>query len=173
MNKFGINEARDSCYGAAAALTYWVFRCRDRAKSPAMGLKTWQFLESSIKNSAEVSTTMEDYLQRLSDALISHLRPKELMWIVQPTEKILRVGVDGEIQERDSDQNLSIYSWQSILDAIAMDGYTEWDVLELCRTRASIIQVLCKLRFEVDKALDKEEIEEDSIETEAIEVKSP
>jgi hypothetical protein len=42
---FGIQNAADSAYGLATALSYWVFKCRDRAKSPAMGTKTWTFLE--------------------------------------------------------------------------------------------------------------------------------
>ena len=164
--KFGINEARDGCYGAAACLSYWVFRCRDKQKSPAMGTKTWTFLESAIQNSAEVSSTLEDYLQNLSNQLIANLRPAELTWIVQPTERIIRVGDGSEILEIDSDKNLNIYSWRDILSAIAIEGFSEWDVLELCRTKASIIQVLCRLRFEVDRALGKETVEELAIEVE-------
>lgn len=165
--KFGINEARDGCYGASACLSYWVFRCRDKQKSPAMGVKTWTFLESAIQNSAEVSSTLEDYLQNLSNQLIANLRPAELTWIVQPTERIIRVGNGDEILEIDSDKQLNIYSWRDILSSIAMEGFSEWDVLELCRTKASIIQVLCRLRFEVDRALGKETVEELSIEVEA------
>jgi hypothetical protein len=162
--KFGINDARDACYGASTALSYWVFRCRDRQKSPAMGTKTWTFLESAIQNSAEISTTIEDYLQSLSNQLIANLRPSELVWIVQPTEKIIRLNAIGEIQELNQDQDLNIYSWQEIIKAIAIEGFSEWDILELCRTKASIIQVLCRLRFETDRALGKEIIEEPFIE---------
>lgn len=165
--KFGINEARDGCYGASACLSYWVFRCRDKQKSPAMGTKTWTFLESAIQNSAEVSSTLEDYLQNLSNQLIANLRPAELTWIVQPTERIIRVGNGDEILEIDSDKQLNIYSWRDILSSIAMEGFSEWDVLELCRTKSSIIQVLCRLRFEVDRALGKETVEELAIEVEA------
>lgn len=161
MNKFGIEEARDGCYGAAAALSYWVFRCRDRAKSPAMGTSTWTFLESSIQNAAEVSTTIEDYLQKLSDSLIAHLRPKELVWIVQPDITIQRVMNTGEILELDIDQDLPIYSWSEIIQAIAPEGFSEWDVLELCRTKAAIIQVLCRLRFERDRAIGRAELLEE------------
>lgn len=157
---FGINDARDSCYGASAALTYWVFRCRDKTKSPAMGTKTWTFLESAIQNSAEVSTTIEDYLQHLCNQLVSNLRPSELIWIVQPSSKIIRVNDIGEIQELNTDQSLNFYSWRDILNTLSIDGFSEWDVLELCRTKASIIHVLVRLRFEMDRALGKEQIEE-------------
>lgn len=163
---FGIGNCADSAYGLAAALSYWVFKCRDRGKSPAMGTKTWTFLESAIQNSAEVSTTMEDYLQRLSNALISHLRPAVLTGIVQPEQRILRVTADlSEIQELNQDEALVFVGWHDLLDAIAKDGFTEWDVLELCRTRAAILQVLCRLRFEEDRALGQD-APEDTIEVE-------
>jgi len=169
MQKFGIEESRDSCYAAAAALSYWVFRCRDKGKSPAMGKNTWTFLESSIQNAAEVSTTTEDYLQKLSNSLIAHLRPKELVWIVQPDIVIQRVTANGEIMELDRDQDLAIYSWAEILQAIAPEGFSEWDVLELCRTKPAIIQVLCRLRFERDRAIGQAELleEENTIEVTA------
>lgn len=158
--KFGINDARDTCYGCASALSYWVFRCRDKNKTPSMGTNTWTYFESSIQNSAEISTTIEDYVQNLSNKLVSRLRPKELIWIVQPTEKIVRLNDVGEILELNVDQDLSLYSWQNMIKEIEPDGFSEWDVLELCRTKSSIIQVLCRLRFEQDRALGKETVED-------------
>ncbi len=170
MDKFGINHCKDSAYGAAAALTYWVFRCRDKQKSPAMGTKTWTFLESSIQNSAETATCLEDYLQSLSDRLISHLRPAELTWVVKPSQRVLRVSQDGAtVQELDSDQELILIGWRDILEQLKPDGFSEWDVLELCRRKASIIQVLVRLRFEDDRLLGKETVEE-FLEVEAINV---
>lgn len=155
MNQYyGIANCRDRAYGVAAALSYWVFKCRDRNKSPAMGTKTWTFFESSIQNSAQVATDLEGYLQRLCDSLISHMRPVELTKIIQPKQRILRINEDiSEIQEMNSDINLAFVGWRDLLDDIARDGFSEWDVLELCRYRASIIQVLCRLRFEEDKAI--------------------
>jgi hypothetical protein len=161
MRIFGIPQAKDKCYATAVALSYWAFRCRDRSKSPAMGTKTWTYLESSIQNSAQVSTCLEDYLQNLCNKLISHLRPAELTYILQPEQVIYRVNKDGsEIQQRDQDQDLVFMGWGDLLEAIAPDGFSEWDVLELCRTRASIIQVLCRLRFEEDRALGKADVED-------------
>ena len=154
---YGISQVKDKCYAMASALTYWTFKCRDRSKSPAMGTKTWTYLESSIRNSAEISTCLEDYLQHLCDKLQSHLRPAELTKILQPEQRIMRVNADGsEIQELDSDQSLIFLGWQDLLIDIATEGFSEWDVLELCRTRASIIQVLCRLRFEEDKKLGQD-----------------
>lgn len=127
-----------------------------------MGTTTWTFFESSIQNSAEISTTIEDYLQNLCDKLVAHLRPKELIWVVQPSQIIVRVADTGEIQEMEADQNLALYSWQDMIRAIAPEGFKEWDVLELCRTKAAIIQVLCRLRFEQDRALGKAELSEDT-----------
>lgn len=167
---FGISNASSPAYGLAAALSYWVFTCRDRQKSPAMGTRTWTFLESSIQNSAQVSTTLEDYLQRLCNALQSHLRPAVLTDIVQPQQRIIRVNADlSEIQELTSEQALPFIGWRDLLDSIAPDGFTEWDVLELCRNRPAIIQVLCRLRFEDDRATGND-TPDDVWEVEATEV---
>lgn len=166
----GMPQCRDRCYGAAAALTYWVFKCRDRGKSPAMGTKTWTYLESSIRNSAEASVTVEEYLQKLSDKLMSHLRPVELTKILQPQQRIMRMNFDGsELQELDADQALIFEGWQDLLTLIAQDGFNEWDLLELCRAKTTIVQVICRLRFEEDRALGQDAPEE-TIEVEAINV---
>lgn len=170
MRFYGISQARDRSYAAAAALTYWVFRCRDRRRSPAMGTKTWIYLESSIRNSAETSTCLEDYLQSLADKLVSHLRPAELTWIIQPQQRILRVNIDGTvIQELESDRALTFMGWHDLLEDIKPEGYSEWDMLELCRTKTGIINVLVRLRFEEDRALGRSEPEE-AIEVEAVNV---
>lgn len=167
---YGIGNCKDQSYGVAAALTYWVFKCRDRVKSPAMGVKTWSFLESSIQNSAEVSTCIEDYLQRLSTSLISHLRPAELSKIIKPEQRIIRVNADlSEVQELTSDEQIAFVGWHDLLNDIAPHGFSEWDVLELCRTKATIIQVLCRLRFEDDRALGQD-TPDDILEVEAISV---
>ncbi|MFM6203327.1 MAG: hypothetical protein ACKPE1_30055, partial [Dolichospermum sp.] len=150
--------------------TYWVFKCRDRKRSPAMGTKTWTYFEASIRNSAEISTKLEDYLQRLCDKLISQLRPVELTKIIQPTQRILRVNKDAtEIKELSVDQNLVFMGWLDLLTDIAPEGFTEWDILELLRTKSGIIQVLCRLRFEEDRSLGIDEPEE-FIEVEATDV---
>jgi len=167
---YGIGNAKDRCYGLAAALTYWVFKCRDRAKSPAMGTKTWTFLESSIQNSAEVSTCIEDYLQRLSTALISHLRPAELTKIVNPEQRIIRVNADlTEMQELTTDEHLAFLGWHDLLDDIAQDGFEEWHVLEVCRSKSMVIHVLCRRRFEDDRALGQD-TPDDFLEVEATHV---
>lgn len=169
-NYYGIPQTRDQSYGVAACVTYWAFKCRDRRKSPAMGTKTWTYLESSIRNSAEISSNLEDYLQRLCDKLCSQLRPVELTKIINPTQRILRVNEDAtEIKELPIDQNLVFMGWLDLLADIAPHGFTEWDVLELLRTKAGIIHVLCRLRFEEDRALGMDEPEE-FIEVEAINV---
>ena len=161
MQIYGIAQARDKCYALATALSYWVFKCRDRRTSPAMGTKTWTYLESSIRNSAEVSTTIEEYLQQISGKLKSHLRPAVLTGIIQPQQRIIRMNADGsEIQELEGDQDTLFMGWHDLLDDIAPDGFTEWDVLELCRSKASIIQVLCRLRFEDDRLLGQDTPEE-------------
>lgn len=161
MGFYGISQSKDRGYALSAALSYWVFKCRDRGRSPAMGTKTWTFLESSIQNSAEISTSIEDYLQRLATALVSHLRPNVLTGIVKPAQRIMRVNADlTEIQELEADQSLVFVGWHDLLADAARDGYTEWDILDLCRSRAAIIQVLCRLRFEEDRATGQENVDD-------------
>ena len=97
---YGISQCKDHAYGVAAALSYWVFRCRDKSKSPAMGTKTWTYLESSIQNSAEISTCIEDFLQILSNKLIASLRPLNLptrqnirQWLLNPLEPPFTIAI--------------------------------------------------------------------------------
>lgn len=161
MKNYGIAQAKDKCYAAATVLTYWVFKCRDRQRTSAMGTKTWTYLETSICNSAEISTCLEDYLQNLCSKLNSHLRPAELTKIIKPEQRIIRINSqDEEIQELNSDKDLIFLGWQDLLVDVSKDGFTEWDVLEVCRSRASIIQVLCRLRFEEDRALGQENLDD-------------
>lgn len=159
---YGMNQTRDRCYGVAAALSYWVFKCRDKRKSPAMGTKTWTYLESSIRNSAEISASLETYLGKLSDKLVSHLRPVELSRIINPEQRIIRVNQTNlEIQELNQiDDHLKFMGWLDLIADIKPHGFTEWDVLDLCRTNAGIIQVICRLRYEEDKAVGMDEPEE-------------
>lgn len=165
---YGIYSAADRAIGLAAALTYWVFRCR-KSTSPAMGIKTWTFLESSIKNAAQSTTTIEGYLQRLSDYLHAHLRPAVLTEIVQPEQRIVRINNDlSEIKEMEADKGLVFVSWLGLLDDAAQDGFTEWDILDTLRTRPTIIQVLCRIRFEEDRAMGKEVEPEEPIDVDVL-----
>ena len=170
MKHYGIKETRDRSYAVAACLTYWVFKCRDRKHSPAMGVNTWTFLESSVRNSAEISTNLEDYLQALCDKLFSHLRPFELTKIINPSQRILRINEDAtEIKELPVDKQLVFMGWLDLLEDAKPYGFSEWDVLEILRTKAGIIQVLCRLRFEEDKALGLD-VPDEFIEVEATNV---
>ncbi|UFP97190.1 hypothetical protein [Gloeobacter morelensis] len=160
---WGIGHARDHLYAAAAGLTYWVFRCRDTAHSPAVGTRTWVYLESAIRNSSETAATLEDYLCHLAASLVAHLRPVELVWVVRPQMVILRAqpstsGEISEIQKIDSDCDgpLVFLGWRDMLSFLAVQGRHEDDLIDLLRTRYQVIAVLVRLRFEEDRALGKE-----------------
>lgn len=159
----GINQASNSCYAVAALLSYWVFDCRDRKRSPAMGTDTWRYLESSIRNSAEISANLEDYLQNMCDKLQSHLIPERLTRILHPSQQISRFG-EGQIETFGTEVFPAIIGWQDLLGVVGPDGFTEWDILELCRAKPAIIQVLCRFRFEDDKVLKSVGALEDVIE---------
>lgn len=159
---YGIPSVSDPTTAIAASLTYWVFRCRDRDKSPAMGLKTWEYLQSSIRNAAIPSRDVDDYLQNLCNKLIvAHLRPAELTWILQPEQVVLRArrnpdGTLGDIQERESDQVLVFTGWQDLLEELKPQGITDRHILKLCREKPHIIATYCRVRFEEDRALGKD-----------------
>lgn len=167
MTYYGISQARDRLYGAAAALTYWVFKSRDRRKSPAMGVKTWTFLESSIQNAAMSASTVEDYLQNLCNLLQSRLIPEVLLNVVEPKIRMVRFNTENqEIIETDQ-QKVIIYGWGDILTDLNSQGSSEWELLELCRQKPAIVQVLCRFRFEEDKETNQD-LPNEIIEVEAI-----
>lgn len=155
IKHYGISQARDRLYGAAAALTYWVFKSRDRRKSPAMGVKTWTFLESSILNAAMSASTVEDYLQNLCNLLQSRLIPQVLVSVVEPKIRMMRYNTETE-EIIEPDQSIIIYGWGDIINDLAAHGFSEWELLELCRQKPAIIQVLCRFKFEEDKATDQD-----------------
>jgi hypothetical protein len=74
MRHYGIPQTRDKSYGVAACLTYWVFKCRDRKKSLAMGTKTWTYLVLPIANNSKptepmTQTTLEPQQTDLEDSV--------------------------------------------------------------------------------------------------------
>jgi len=168
MKYYNISQARDRLYGAAAALTYWVFKSRDRRKSPAMGVKTWTFLESSILNASMSSSTVEDYLQNLCNLLHSRLIPQVLVSVVDPKIKMMRYNTENEeIIEPTTKPDTIIYGWGDMITDFNSHGLSEWELLELCRQKPAIIQVLCRFRFEEDKATEQD-LPGEIIEVEAI-----
>ena len=156
---YGI-ETEDKATALASALSYWVFRCRDKAKSPAMGLKTWEYFQSSIKNAAIPSRDIDDYIEALTNKLIvAHLNPKEWTRIVSPNQVILRASVNldgsmGDIQQVDSDQSLQWLGWQDILNSLKPEGIGDRHILNMCKSKPHIITTFCRVRFECDRALN-------------------
>jgi len=127
MKYYNISQARDRLYGAAAALTYWVFKSRDRRKSPAMGIKTWTFLESSILNAAMSSSTVEDYLQNLCNLLHSRLIPQVLVSVVEPKIKMMRYDIETEEIVEPTKSDIIIYGWSDIITDLNSHGLSEWE----------------------------------------------
>ena len=166
---YGI-DTDDKVTALASALSYWVFRCRDKARSPAMGLKTWEYYQSSIQNAAIPSRDIDSYLENLCKRLIvPHLNPKEWTRIIAPSQVVMRASVNadgsmGDIQQRDSDQHLVWLGWQDILNQLKPEGIADRHILAICRSKPHVITTFCRVRFEVDKALNTP----DTIEVETI-----
>lgn len=169
---YGI-DSEDSVTALASALSYWVFRCRDKAKSPAMGLKTWEYFQSSIKNAAIPSRNIDDYIEALTNKLIvAHLNPKEWTRIISPNQVILRANVNADgglddIKQIDSDQSLQWLGWMDILDTLKLQGIGERHILNACRSKPHIITTFCRVRFECDRALNIPEETENTLDVEA------
>ena len=158
-NMYGI-ETEDKATAIASALSYWVFRCRDKAKSPAMGLKTWEYFQSSIQNAAIPSRSIDDYIENLAKKLIvAHLNPKEWTRIIAPKQVILRASINedgsmGDIQQIDSDQHLQWIGWQDILNSLKPEGIGDRHILNMCKSKPHVITTFCRVRFECDRALN-------------------
>ena len=154
----------------ACALSYWVFRCRDKQRSPAMGLKTWEYFQSSIENSAIPSRNLNDYIVFLSKKLIVPvLKPTEWRRLVKPSQLVMRVSVDadgnmGDLIQTDKDRTLAWESWEQVIKQWTVQyGTTERHVLKQCLTKASIVTVYCRLKHEEDKLQWVNEPEEEAI----------
>lgn len=169
---YGI-ETEDKATAIASALSYWVFRCRDKGKSPAMGLKTWEYFQSSIQNAAIPSRSIDDYIENLAKKLIvAHLNPKEWTRIIAPKQVILRASVNddgsmGDIQQMDSDQHLQWLGWQDILNSLKPEGISDRHILNMCKSKPHVITTFCRVRFECDRALNIPEETENTLDVEA------
>lgn len=162
-------QAKQPEVALATALTYWVFRCRDKAKSPAMGIKTWEYLQSSIKNSAIPSRTLDDYIETLANKLIvPTLKPKEWSFVISPDIRIQRINNEGQIMEFFADQEnlgLKFISWNDILTSLAPQGITDRKILGVCLKYPHIITTYTRVRYEEDKAIGQEEATDIEVET--------
>lgn len=156
-------DTEDVSTALAAALSYWVFRCRDRGKSPAMGLKTWEFFQSSIQNAAIPSRSIEMYIEGMARKLIvPHLNPREWMRIISPIQTTSRIKVTPIVGLDDGPvvNAFDWLGWEEILASLRSQGISDRHILNKCRTAPHIITALCRVRFEYDKELNAPEIVE-------------
>jgi hypothetical protein len=157
--------------GLASALTYWAFRCRDKQRSPAMGIKTWEYLQSSIENAAIPSRSINDYLVHLGKKLIvPTFQPKEWRRLFDSKQVVLRAsrledGSVGDLLEVTTDQAVNWQSWETILKQWGVEfGITERHILKECLTKSQMVSLYCRLKHEEDKLLSTYE-KEDNVET--------
>ena len=183
---YGISNASDRYYGAATALTYSVFKSRDRKNSPVQKKKliVWTILGSRILAAANGADSIEDYLQLLCEGLKSWLNPKELARVVNPESRIFRVNVDAsEIMELNQDTFLNIFGFRDLIEDLASHEVKEFasldedsqqvviqdielKLLDLMRKKYRIIECLCNIKHNIDKELKQEEAIEEYIDVE-------
>jgi hypothetical protein len=159
----------DKPIALASALTYWCFRCRVN-NSPANGLKTWDYMQSSIQNAAIPSRTLNDYIVQLCHKLIvPTLKPQLWRKIVVPTQVVLRAalsddGAIGDLQQLDKDQGMAWQTWEQILDSWKVQyGITERHVLKECLFKPQLVALYVRLKHEEEKALWLNQEEEETI----------
>ena len=147
----------DRITSLAAALSYWVFRCRDNS-SAANGLKTWEYMQSSIQNAATPSRSLSDYLVNLSLKLsVPTLKPNIWRQIVQPNQVVLRAAVSedgslGDLQQFNKDQALAYQDWEQLIHQWRIEyGITERHVLRVCLNRPQIVTLYVRLKHEEEK----------------------
>ena len=150
-------EARDRVQALACSIAYWCFVCRDKNKSAAMGLKTWEYLQSSLVNAAIPSRNLDDFIEQLCKKLtVLHLNPIAYSRIVSPEQRIVRINLDGEIMEYHADQEqekLKWLSWNEILASLQPEGVTYRHVLEQFKKYPSVLVAIIRLRHEEEKVL--------------------
>ena len=153
-------QTNDRSIALAAAITYWVFRCRDKQRSPANGIKTWEYLQSSIENAAIPSRNLNDYIQFFCKKLIvPTLNPKEWTKLINPQQVILRAtknedGSIGELQQLDKDQILIWQGWDEIIKQWNLEfGITDRHILKQCLEKSQIITLYTRVKYEEDKVL--------------------
>lgn len=167
----GISQTPNYKYAIAALLTYWVFKCRDRKHSPAMGEKTWTYLKTSIENAANTAIRLETYIANLQKYLVTeNLRPSELQAIIgnDPANPIVvRLHPEtGEMIEA-NDEKLQGTGWRDLIDyAFKKENCNDRHILDLLRKESSMIQLYCRTKFDEDKLIGLDKTKEDFIDVE-------
>jgi len=154
-------QTHDSRLGYVSALSYWCFLCRDKDKSPAMGIKTWEYFQSSLSNSVIPSSNVLDYIENLSKKLVVlHLNPSIFSKVINPKQRILRINNQDEIVELKEDQEnmkLQWLGWEEILYSLKSQGITDRNILKQIRDYPHVITALVRLRHEEEKELKNTE----------------
>jgi hypothetical protein len=160
-------QTHDSKIGLASALSYWCFLCRDKDKSPAMGIKTWEYFQSSLSNAVIPSGSVSDFIENFSKKLVvNHLNPSVFSRILNPQQKILRINNKDEIVELKQDQEnvkLQWMGWEEILHSLRMQGVTDRHILKQIKDCPHLIAALVRLRHEEEKELKLTEEEENNV----------
>lgn len=177
---YGIRGCTDASTAFISSVTYWVFSCRDKNKTPAQGLDKWSYLGSAIKQSAVTAETIEQYISNLASRLkttapilsryakmLSHEENQRVILFGDRTDS----GIDN-IREYSGLKSMPIYvSPADVLQDLLIQGIHEHDILAIAKpTRLGgkpfVIQMYCQVADQIFgyQPLSEEEV----IEVEAI-----
>lgn len=177
---YGIRGCTDPATAYLSSVTYWVFCCRDRNKTPAQGLDKWSFLGSAIQQAAVTAQSIEQYQANLADRLKATapiLSRYSKMLAHEENQRVILFGTRTEagltdLQEVSDHKNMPIYaSPADVLQDLLAQGVHEAEILSIARpTRLGgkpfVIQMYCQVADQVFGWQPPSE-EENTIEVEA------
>lgn len=136
---YGIPGTNDPATAYAAAITYWVFSCRDKKRSRASGLDKWSRLQTCIQNAAIPAQTIDQYIAQLAERLtVPTLIPSRFSKMLANPENQRSIWIgdrDGnELQQLTPDNNRGVFiSPQELLRDLIVQGITERQILTRCK----------------------------------------
>lgn len=160
---YGIRGCTDPATAYISSLTYWVFSCRDRNKTPAQGLEKWSYLGSAIQQAAVTAQSIEQYQANLADRLKAKspvLSRYAKMLVHEENQRVILFGTKTEagltdLQEFSSHQALPIYaSPADVLQDLLAQGIRESEILKIAKpTRLGgkpfVVQMYCQVADQV------------------------
>lgn len=147
LDMYGIKHCSDRNIAFITAVTYWVFKCRDLTKSPANGMKTWEYLKTSIVNAAIASQGLNDYIERLCKLLVvPHLRPQIWFKIINSYNNYTNTD-----EEAKKGYFSHFVSWDTLIDIDKIDLSS---IIDICLKYPHLVTTFVRIKNDEDKMTD-------------------
>lgn len=171
---YGIPGCSDRATAFITVITYWTFRCRDLARSPASGINTWSYLQKAIEQAAIPSRTIARYQSILCDKLVvPALYPQKLIRLLSnPASKNVILfgdktdsGVPSNLRELTQENIERVFvSPDDLLSDLQLQGISERHILGLAKpVRLGGIPHVIALYCQVAHEEYKNKVQDDDI----------